>query len=211
MIKLIRVSITRCLAVAGQLSVAERSPVLSLLSPKHLGATQQGVGTRERSVGQSSLSLHLLDTRHTTPWGPRVDSAVPPTAVSPAWLSSLLPFCWLTVRPPYRNVLPVKAGTTVFPGSRTWRHESGNSERSVEQMIKLGVAQINTKEWRWGEERSCVEQLFFGDRFHTLSYLPPRLLGGRAPLLPLMLRMWGAEVLATQIYLTLLAYASQFL
>lgn len=62
----------------------------------------------------------------------------------------------------------MKAGTTVFPGSRTWRHESGDSERSVEQMIKLGVAQIKTKEWRWGEERSCAEQLFFGDRFHTL-------------------------------------------
>lgn len=36
----------------------------------------------------------------------------------------------------------------MFPGSRMWKHESGNSKRSVEQMIKLGVTQINTKEWR---------------------------------------------------------------
>lgn len=79
----------------------------------------------------------------------------------------------------------MKAGTTVFPGSRTWRHESGNSERSVEQMIKLGVAQIKTKEWRWGEERSCAEQLFFGDRFHTLVLPTSSPLGRKSTLAPL--------------------------
>ena len=96
----------------------------------------------------------------------------------------------------------MKAGATVFPGSRMWKHESGNSKRSVEQMIKLGVTQINTKEWRGGEERSCAEQLLFGDHSQTLV-LPTSSPHGRKSTL--------AEVLATQIYLTLLAYASQFL
>lgn len=169
MIKLIWVYITCCLAVAGQLSVAECRPVLSLLSQIHLGATQQGVGTRERTLCGSEftvtalarqLSHHSLRTKSGTP------QYLPLPYLQPGFHPSFH-FVDLMFASPTGIYFPWKVGPLYFLdlGCGNVRLETVNTVLSKRR--KLGVPQINIKEWKWREERSCVEQLFFGDRFHT--------------------------------------------